>query len=78
MPTCRITGCGHGRRGTDLLCKRCWNNVPRNIRDAVLGYHLRGPRRSPEYFDAVNAAIRAAKAALAAGRTAPTTTSNGD
>lgn len=80
MPTCRIRGCGHGRRGHQLLCTRCWRAVPEPVRADVLAHHKPGSvRQSAEYFAAVAEAIRAAQASLTAGRaaSAPTTTSEG-
>lgn len=65
MPTCRIRGCGHSRRGRDLLCTRCWALVPVQIRRDVYAHHKPGSiRQTPEYLAAVDEAINAAQTAL--------------
>lgn len=64
---CRTPGCIRSRRGRDLLCGRCWANVPEVVRRDVLAHHRPGSiRQTAEYLAAVDEAIDAAKTALTA------------
>lgn len=58
-PACSARRCERSRAAGHLMCRDHWFAVPKEIRDQVLATYRRnaGLRQSPEYFDAITAAI---------------------
>ena len=61
---CRNPDCGNGRRASDLLCRSCWQRVPRSLRLVVWETYDQAPGSAP-HLRACAAAIRAARREIA-------------